>query len=227
MLEEEEKEKENELEKKKCKLVFIGDSGVGKTSIIYRFIRGTFENNVDSTNGATFANKKIEYKEKNIILQFDIWDTAGQEKFHSLGKHFYKDSYIVCLVYDITNQESLDALQTIWYPDLLKYGEKNVVLAVVGNKCHLYENDILANEEQAKKFAKDINAIFMLTSAKTGDGIDKLFDTLVDKFLSLDFKLKYKEMLEKKAGNIALKKENNNNSNNNNINRGRKKKKCF
>ena len=106
---------------------------------------------------------------------------------------------------------------------LPKIWRKNTVLAVVGNKCHLYENDILASEEQSKKFAKDINAIFMLTSAKTGDGIDKLFDTLVDKFLSLDFNSKYKEMLEKKEGNIVLKKENNNN----NIFGEKKKKKCF
>ena len=205
------------------KITLLGNPGVGKTDIISRYIKN--ENNT-STIGKNYSEKIIKRGNKEYILE--IWDTAGQEKFPSLGKHFYKDSYIICLVYDITNQESLDALQTIWYPDLLKYGEKNVVLAVVGNKCHLYENDILANEEQAKKFAKDINAIFMLTSAKTGDGIDKLFDTLVDKFLSLDFKLKYKEMLEKKAGNITLKKENNNNSNNNNnINRGRKKKKCF
>ena len=207
------------------KITLIGNPGVGKTEIINRYIDNFFCENNSSSIGANYCEKTVKRGNKEYHL--DIWDTAGQEKFHSLGKHFYKDSYIVCLVYDITNQESLDALQTIWYPDLLKYGEKNVVLAVVGNKCHLYENDILANEDQAKKFAKDINAIFMLTSAKTGDGIDKLFDTLVDKFLSLDFKLKYKEMLEKKAGNIALKKENNNNSNNNNINRGRKKKKCF
>ena len=126
MLEEEEKEKENELEKKKCKLVFIGDSGVGKTSIIYRFIRGTFENNVDSTNGATFANKKIEYKEKNIILQFDIWDTAGQEKFKSLTKFFYKDAGIAILVYDITRVESFNGLKDFWMKQLKNNSGSNI-----------------------------------------------------------------------------------------------------
>ncbi len=108
----------------------------------------------------------------------DIWDTAGQEKFHSLGKHFYKDSYVVCLVYDIVNQESLDALKSVWYPDLQKYGEKYAVLAVVGNKNDLYERDDVVSDEEAKAFAKEINATFMLTSAKSGDGIEKLLSLI-------------------------------------------------
>ena len=62
----------------------------------------------------------------------DIWDASGQEKFHSLGKYFYKESYAVCLVYSIDNQESLDVLKSIWYPDVQKYGEKYAVLAAIG-----------------------------------------------------------------------------------------------
>ena len=92
----------------------------------------------------------------------------------------------------------------MWYPDLKKYGEKYQVLAVVGNKCDLYENDNLADEEQAKAFAKEINGTFMLTSAKCGDGIDKLFDTLTDIYLGPDFNPKAKEMIK----NRGLKKEN-------------------
>ena len=121
-----EEEKENEFEIKKCKLVFIGDSGVGKTAIISRFIKGTFENNYDSTNGATFANKKIEYKEKNIILQFDIWDTAGQEKFKSLTKFFYKDAGIAILVYDITRIESFNSLKNFWMKQLKNNSGSNI-----------------------------------------------------------------------------------------------------
>ena len=85
----------------------------------------------------------------------DIWDTAEQEKFHLLGKHFYKESYVVCSVYSIDSQESLDALKSIWHPDAKKYGEKYAVLAVAGNKSYLYENDDFADEEQAKAFAKN------------------------------------------------------------------------
>ena len=157
--------------------------------------------------GANYSEKII--KRGNKEYQLNIWDTAGQEKFHSLGKHFYKDSYIICLVYDITSQDSLDALKSVWYPDVQKYGEKLHVLAVVGNRCELYENDELANEEQAKQFAKEIDAIFMLISSKTGDGINKLFDLLVDKFLSEDFNSKYKEMTKKKKEDtIPIKKGN-------------------
>ena len=185
------------------KITLIGNSGVGKTSIINQYIDQTFDEANAATIGANYSEKVITKNNKEYEL--NIWDTAGQEKFHSVGKHFYKDAYIVCLVYDITSQDSLDQLKEIWYPDIKKFGEKYTILAVVGNKSDLYENDNLADENQAKEFAQSINAIFMLTSAKTGDGIEKLFDTLVDKFLSSDFNSKYKEMKQIKGEIKVLK----------------------
>ena len=185
------------------KITLIGNSGVGKTSIINQYIDQTFDEANAATIGANYSEKVITKNNKEYEL--NIWDTAGQEKFHSVGKHFYKDAYIVCLVYDITSQDSLEQLKTIWYPDIKKFGEKYTILAVVGNKSDLYENDNLADENHAKEFAQSINAIFMLTSAKTGDGIEKLFDTLVDKFLSSDFNSKYKEMKQIKGEIKVLK----------------------
>ena len=185
------------------KITLIGNSGVGKTSIINQYIDQTFDEANAATIGANYSEKVITKNNKEYEL--NIWDTAGQEKFHSVGKHFYKDAYIVCLVYDITSQDSLVQLKEIWYPDIKKFGEKYTILAVVGNKSDLYENDNLADENQAKEFAQSINAIFMLTSAKTGDGIEKLFDTLVDKFLSSDFNSKYKEMKQIKGEIKVLK----------------------
>ena len=93
----------------------------------------------------------------------------------------------------------------MWYPDVQKYGEKYTILAVVGNKCDLYEGDNLADENMAKKFARSIGATFMQTSAKSGEGIEKLFDTLVDKFTSSEFSSKYKEMLQSKGNTQVLK----------------------
>ena len=185
------------------KITLIGNSGVGKTSIINQYIDQTFDEANAATIGANYSEKVITKNNKEYEL--NIWDTAGQEKFHAVGKHFYKDAYIVCLVYDITSQDSLEQLKTIWYPDIKKFGEKYTILAVVGNKSDLYENDNLADENQAKEFAQSINATFMLTSAKTGDGIEKLFDTLVDKFLSSDFNSKYKEMKQIKGEIKVLK----------------------
>ena len=182
------------------KIILLGDPGVGKACLIEKYKGNVLGINKDSIIGANYSVKIIKKGNKKYIL--DIWDTAGQEKFHSLGKHFYKDSYIVCFVNDITSQDSLDSLKSTWYPDLLEYGEKYTVLAVVGNKADLYECENLADEREAKQFAKEIDAIFMLTSAKTGDGIDKLFDSLTDKYLSPEFHSKIQEMLK---GNESFK----------------------
>ena len=192
------------------KVTLIGNSGVGKTCIITRYTDDVFNENSASTIGANFIEKKINIGKKEYNL--NIWDTAGQEKYQSLGKHFYKDSYIVCLVYDITNQESLDSLKSVWYPNLQKYGEQYSVLAVVGNKIDLYENvDDLADEEQAKQFAKEINATFIQTSAKNGDGIDNLFTNLTKKLLEnpkFSDLMKGKGLsLEKDANTIQKKKK--------------------
>ena len=189
------------------KITLLGNPGVGKTCIISRYIDDVFEENNAPTIGANYSEKTINKNGKEYEL--NIWDTAGQEKFHALGKHFYKEAYIVCLVYDITSQESLEQLKSIWYPDLLKYGEKYTILAVVGNKSDLYEKDNLADENFAKNFAKEIGATFILTSAKSGEGIEKLFDTLTDRFLSPEFNPKYEEMTKLKGNVQTLKDETN------------------
>ena len=191
------------LDEEGIKLTLLGNAGVGKTCIISRYIENTFTEKNDSTIGANYSEKIL--KKGNREIQLNIWDTAGQEKFYSIGKHFYKDAYIVCLVYDITNQDSLDSLKEIWYPNLLRYGEQYTVIGVVGNKCDLYENEKLADEEQAKAFAKEIKATFMLTSAKTGDGIEKLFDTLTDIYLGPEFLKKAREMTLKRGPTFVVK----------------------
>ena len=162
------------------KVTLIGESSVGKTSIINRYAKGNFSQELESTLGANYSQKKIERHGKKIRL--DLWDTAGQEKYRAIGRHFYKDSYIVCLVYDITNKESFERIKTVWYPELKEHGEKTKILALVGNKIDKYLDEQV-NEDDVKKYAEEINAINKRTSAMEGTNIEDLFNSLVDKYL--------------------------------------------
>jgi len=159
------------------KITLIGDAGSGKSCIINRYINDEFFPDKVSTIGVSCSNKLV--KENNKLLRIDLWDTAGQEQYRSLGRHFYKDSYVVILVYDITSKESFENLKLVWYKDLLKYNEKYTILAVVGNKSDLYEIEKVS-EEEGRNYAKEINAIFMLVSAKNGDNINNLFNDIVN-----------------------------------------------
>ena len=110
-----------------CKVVLLGESGVGKTCIIARFINNTFEENLISTTGASYAGKTMtfdEYDGKSI--RFEIWDTAGQEKYRSLTKIFYKDAGAAILVYDITRKESYEEIQKYWYNQIKDHAPKNI-----------------------------------------------------------------------------------------------------
>ena len=168
------------------KLVLVGDSGVGKTCLISRFLSGNFDKNQPSTNGASYASKLIEYPNLKKSLVLDIWDTAGQEKFKALTKFFYKDALMVILVYDITRRESFDNLKNFWYQEIQENAEPNIVLAVAGNKCDLYEQEAVA-ENEAREYAKSINALFALTSAQNNTGVAKLFKDIGNKFLDPNF----------------------------------------
>ena len=192
----------NEQTSPNIKITLLGNTGVGKTCIILRYINSQFNANQESTYGADCLQKVLNRNGKEISL--DIWDTAGQEKYRALGRHFYKDSYIIILVYDITNRDSFKDLKNKWYSDLQIYGEKHTIIGVVGNKSDLYEKEEI-NEEEAQKFADEINAISMVVSAKTGNNINLLFEKLIDKYL--EQKLPLKEKDDKSQGNITLKKK--------------------
>ena len=167
----------------KIKIVLLGDVGVGKSYIISRYIRNEFNENKapTPTSGAYNYQKTIKIGDKEVLLE--LWDTAGQEKFRSLGKIFYQNAEAVCLVYDITNKKSFENLKNNWYEDLQQYGRKDVIIAVVGNKCDLYETEQVT-KKQAEKFAKEKRAFFQLTSAKCNVGINELFKSLAEKYLN-------------------------------------------
>ena len=169
-----------------CKVVLLGDSGVGKTSIISRYISGFFDKNSPTTNGSSFCCKNVRFEQLDKNLLLDIWDTAGQEKYKSLSRFFYKDAAVCILVYDITWKETFDSLKDYWYNQLKEYGEPNIILGVAGNKYDLFENEKV-NEEEAREWAKEIGAVFELTSAQNNTGINDLFLKVGYKYLDPTF----------------------------------------
>ena len=181
------------------KITLLGSPGVGKTCIIKRYTEGEFDENKQSTSGASYSQKTLELGDKKIKI--DLWDTAGQEKYRSLGRQFYKDAFIVCLVYDITSLETFTDLQNKWYNDLKAFGEKYKVIAVVGNKSDCFEKEEV-KENEARQYAQSIGAIFMLTSAKINSNIDILFNTLIKKYLGPEFKEKVEE-IQKERGSVS------------------------
>ena len=197
------------------KIVLIGDCAVGKTSIVARYTTNTFDENYMSTV-ASYSCKIMEKDGKKY--QLDIWDTAGQEKFRSVGKNFYKDAYVVFLVYDITRLDTFQNLKNIWYNELKNNGEKEPIIVIVGNKSDLFDDGEIVKEEDARNYAKEINALFNLVSAKTALGIEKLFNDVVDFYLQNNYPEKIKKINQERT---AVKLDNKNQGN-----KGNNKKKC-
>jgi len=186
-----------------CKVVLLGESGVGKTCIIARYINKSFDEKSESTNGASYASKTVCYEKINKSLQFDIWDTAGQERYRALTKFFYKDAAIAILVYDITRKESFDEMKNYWYNQLKNFSGKNIIIGIAGNKSDLFDKEAVS-EEEARKFASEIGAIFRLTSAFNNNNIDELFTAVGNLYLDPKFQDDLKqEKSEKKGDNVT------------------------
>ena len=218
---------EEDEEEEVCKVVLLGESGVGKTCIISRFINNTFEEGLMSTNGASYASKISTFPEyENRTIKFEIWDTAGQEKYRALNQIFYKDASICILVYDVTSMISFKALQDYWCQQVKEQAPKNVVFGLAGNKCDLIEKEEVS-EEMARNLAKEMNAIFETTSAAKNIGVEQLFHNVGCKYIDPNYKtnedstsdIKQRKLSEKKIKkNIKLDDKNNKDVN--------KKKKC-
>ncbi|XDT47386.1 Ras family [Nakaseomyces glabratus] len=157
----------------KYKIVFLGEQGVGKTSLITRFMYDTFDDNYQATIGIDFLSKTMYLDDKTIRLQ--LWDTAGQERFRSLIPSYIRDSRVAIVVYDITKRKSFEFIDK-WIDDVKnERGAENVILCVVGNKSDLADERQVTAEEGEKK-AQDLGAkIFMETSTKVGYNVKNLF----------------------------------------------------
>lgn len=185
------------------KVVLLGESGVGKTSIISQLMEQEFNDEQTSTTGATFSTKTMVFDNKGIC--FEIWDTAGQEKYRALTKMFYKDAGAAILVYDITSQTSFEELKTYWANQVKENAPKKIVLAVAANKSDLIDSEQV-DEKIGRAFAKEIGAIFKSTSAKNQKGIEELFKDIGNKYLDPNFECS-EEALEEEKRLKAIRKQ--------------------
>ena len=158
------------------KLILIGDSSVGKSNILLKYLKGEFDHNSKATVGVEFGTKNIIINNKKIKIQ--IWDTAGQERYRSITSAYYKGAKGAFIVYDITRKLTFDNIDK-WATDLKTNGDKNISIVLIGNKSDLEDKREVEKEEGIKK-SEEYKTAFLETSALNGDNIDKAFNELIE-----------------------------------------------
>jgi len=180
-----------------CKTIIVGDSGVGKTSIIGRYVK-KYNPNEKATIGASFMNKQEIIDGKSIM--FEIWDTAGQERYRSINSIFYQDAFICILVYDITKKDSFNNLKSYWYNAVKDAGLEKIIFHVAGNKIDLFEDEAV-DKEEVKSYCQSINADYSFISAQENSYIDEMFKKIGKQFINSDI---FKSISSKKNDKIKL-----------------------
>ncbi|XP_051944974.1 ras-related protein Rab-41 isoform X1 [Xyrauchen texanus] len=156
---------------RKFKLVFLGEQSVGKTSLITRFMYDSFDNTYQATIGIDFLSKTMYLEDRTIRLQ--LWDTAGQERFRSLIPSYIRDSAAAVVVYDIANLNSFQQTSK-WIDDVRTERGSDVIIMLVGNKTDLADKRQISVEAAEKK-ARELNVLYIETSAKAGYNVKQLF----------------------------------------------------
>ncbi|XP_030332836.1 ras-related protein Rab-5A isoform X1 [Strigops habroptila] len=160
------------------KLVLLGESAVGKSSLVLRFVKGQFHEFQESTIGAPPSFFVAAFLTQTVCLddttvKFEIWDTAGQERYHSLAPMYYRGAQAAIVVYDITNEESFARAKN-WVKELQRQASPNIVIALAGNKADL-ANKRAVDFQEAQAYADDNSLLFMETSAKTSMNVNEIF----------------------------------------------------
>jgi len=150
-----------------------GDSAVGKSCLVVRFVRDEFFEYEEPTIGAAFLTQTVQDPDNKVTVKFEIWDTAGQERYRSLAPMYYRGAAAAIVVFDITKRDSFNGARS-WVKELQKRGDMNVVIALAGNKCD-QESKRRVEQEEASAYAKENEIIFMETSAKENINVRNLF----------------------------------------------------
>ena len=161
------------------KLILIGDSYVGKSNILLKYLKNQFNENSKTTVGVEFGTKNIIINNKRIKIQ--IWDTAGQERYRSITSAYYKGAKGALIVYDITRKNTFDNIDK-WITDLKLNGDKNICIIILGNKSDLIDKREINKNDGIKK-AEMYKTAFLETSALNGDNISKAFDELIEQIV--------------------------------------------
>ncbi|SCV04230.1 LAMI_0H14444g1_1 [Lachancea mirantina] len=167
------------------KLVLLGDSSVGKSSIVHRFVKDSFDEFRESTIGAAFLSQTIKLEnEPDVTIKFEIWDTAGQERYKSLAPMYYRNANAALVVYDVTQADSLAKARS-WVEELKsKVSDKDLVICLVGNKVDLCEDGSepkAVEKEDAESYAAEHGLLFHEVSAKSGSGVSAVFQQIGSK----------------------------------------------
>ncbi len=157
------------------KLILGGEGGVGKTSMVHRFVEDSFQSDYKSTIGTSIMKKECEFQGLESKVRFIIWDLAGQAQFKRVRQTYLANAEAGILVYDVTRQETLDRLED-WFNDIKSISPK-ISLILVGNKIDLSESRVISTE-QGEKLAEKLNLSYVETSAKTGENINDAFKML-------------------------------------------------
>lgn len=161
------------------KLLVIGDSGVGKSSLLMRFIHDTFDQDQGPTIGVDFKSKTIDVAGNKVKLT--IWDTAGQERFRTLTASYYRGAHGVILVYDVSERSSFDHV-TMWLDELNVYAtNSNLIKMLVANKIDKPNRDV--TNKEGMNYARDNQMLFIEASAKDKKGVKQAFDEVTEKIL--------------------------------------------
>uniref|UniRef100_A0A1L8DV53 small monomeric GTPase n=1 Tax=Nyssomyia neivai TaxID=330878 RepID=A0A1L8DV53_9DIPT len=164
------------------KILIIGESGVGKSSLMLRFVEDNFDADQSITIGVDFKTKVVNID--GVSVKLAIWDTAGQERFRTLTPSYYRDAQGAILVYDVTKKNTFQKLE-LWLNELEIYGTRpNMAKMVVGNKIDQPNRDL--SRDDGFKFAKKHRTLFVETSAKTSEGVRSAFEEVVRKIMETD-----------------------------------------
>ena len=165
------------------KVVLLGETAVGKSCLISRFVTDKFITNHVSTMTGSCFSKVVFYDKVNKKIKYELWDTAGQERYRAINRMLYKDASVILLVLDITRKETFEAIKNYWYKEVKENAPDNVVFALAANKCDLYEYEEVTFQE-LEEYALSINAVYKQTSALQNNGIKELFDFIGYKLLA-------------------------------------------
>ena len=169
------------------KVVLVGDSFVGKTNIMSKYLKDEFHEDSKATVGVEFGSKQFTIEGHSIKAQ--IWDTAGQERYKAITSAYYKGAKGAFVVYDITRKTSFESIDR-WVNDLTAAADKKITIVVIGNKCDLEDQRQITKEQGEEKSAK-LEVAFLETSALSGENLDKAFELMMNEI----YKKCHEEML--------------------------------